>query len=413
MIWANFFHCYQPADWDRYILRRVVRECYLPVFRWLAGHPTIRVTLNVSAALTQQLHRGHYDHTLEALRTIGERGQAEFVGTAMYHPILPLVPPKITQRQIELQTHINREILGNWYKPTGFFLPEMAYSPALVPLLRELGYQWIVLDEISCNGKLGAADFSTRYAVANTTLGVVWRNRAISDYLFLHANLDDLKEFWLTVAHDRRSDEALVTAMDVENLGHHRPGLGAYWQNLVTDGRVATATFSEYRSRLSREAQCNPIAASWASQEDELRNNDSYALWKSPGNTVHQQQWALVDTVLSVIRHQRHTLDTATEDALDRALASDGFWWASAQPWWDATIILRFARRLRAVADNLPATKEERAAVERAFKGVTSAVRDWEANGTVKQRQDAYLSHKKRIRRMAGGILTATTDTSP
>lgn len=413
MIWANFFHCYQPADWDRYILRRVVRECYLPVFRWLSDHPAIRVTLNVSATLTQQLRDGHYDNVLDTLRTIGERGQAEFVGTAMFHPLLPLVPPEIAIRQIELQTHVNKEILGNWYEPAGFFLPEMAYSPALAPLVRELGYQWIVLDEISCNGRLGAADFSARHTIANTTLGVVWRNRTVSDYLFLRANLNDPKEFWLTVAHDRRSDEALVTAMDVESLGHHRPGLEAYWQGLVMDGRVATSTFTDYRSHLSREAQCNPIAASWASQEDELRNGDPYALWKSPGNTVHHQQWVLADTVLSVIRHQRHRLDTATENALDRALASDGFWWASAQPWWDATIVIRFARRLRAVADKLPATTEERTAVERAYKGVVGAVRDWEANGTVKQRQNAYLSREKRIRRMAGGTLTATRDTAP
>lgn len=413
MIWANFFHCYQPANWDKYILRRVVRECYAPFFQWLVDHPDVCVTLNVNATLTQQLHHGHYDHVLNALRIIGERGQVEFVGTAMFHPILPLIPTGSARRQIEHQIHTQREILGSWYKPEGFFLPEMAYASTLVPLLRELGYKWIILDEISHKGILGSTDFSTRYSIEHTAFSVVWRNRVVSDHLFLHAHLDDPKEFWLTVAHDRRSDEALVTAMDVENLGHHRPGLDTYWQSLVTDGRVTTATLSHYLAQLSHDTQCNPIASSWASQEDEIRNNDPYALWKSPSNAVHQLQWALVDVVLSVVHCHRHTLDTATEDALDRALASDGFWWASAQPWWDATIILRFARQLRAVAEKLRISQEERLTVERAYQAVATKVHEWDVSGAVAQRQHSYLAPHHRIRRMAGGVLTSTIKPTP
>lgn len=405
MIWANFFHCYQPADWDAYILRRVVRESYLPFFHWLVEHPTTQVTINMSAVLTQQLDRGGFTNVLDAVRTVGKRGQVEFVGSAMYHPLLPLVPRAVAERQIAMNAAVNREILGDWFQPRGFFPPEMAVDPSIVPTVRNAGYQWMLVDEIALDGTLGHTPIAQRWHWSGSAFGITFRNRIISDYLFLRADLNNPQEFWSTVAHDRRSDEALVTAMDVENLGHHRPGLDTYWHDLVTDGRVTTMTMSAYTKTLGEAKSCEPRASSWASQEDELKENVPFSLWHNPANAIHEAQWKLTRLVLDLVSHGKHRHDAATDDLVDRALASDGYWWASAEPWWDATIIMRFADRFLAIARRLKISATEHEGVQAAYDAVRAQVRTWESKGTANDRRARFLDQHKTIRRMAGGTL--------
>src|SRR3990170_755493 len=146
MCWVNLLHIYQPPTQTEEITRRVTDECYRKLVDILLGHPQARVTLNINACLTEQLDRYGLHDVIDGLRALAERHQIEFTGSAMYHPILPLIPPAEMRRQIELNTEVNRRYFGDAYAPQGLFPPEMCYSFQVAQVAADLGFRWLIVD---------------------------------------------------------------------------------------------------------------------------------------------------------------------------------------------------------------------------------------------------------------------------
>ena len=146
MYWSNFLHIYQPPTQTEEIVRKVTGESYRTLVRVLREAPGGKITLNISATLTEQLARYGLDDVIRGLRELAERGQIELTGSAMYHPILPLIPKDEVIRQIKLNTDVNQRYFGEIYKPTGFFPPEMCYSYEVAKPVAELGFRCIILD---------------------------------------------------------------------------------------------------------------------------------------------------------------------------------------------------------------------------------------------------------------------------
>lgn len=411
MIWVNIFHAYQPLGWDASIIRRVVRECYRPSLVWLKEHPNVRCTLNWAAPLTEHLITLGEHKLLRILHDLAERGQIELTTSAYAHPILPLLPKRERQRQIQENTLRNSTILGDAATPRGIFLPELAYDPSLNRTLTETGCSWLVLDEIHHDGRLGKLPFDRLYRLAGAPLSVLFRNRQISDFLFFDADLNDPEGFWRRVAEDGRCASFLVTAMDLENLGHHRPGLDQYWQHIVTDRRVITMTVSEAIAELSPQnpETCHPVAASWATQEWDLADGVPFPLWNDPANPIHQLQWQLTNHVLDVVERS-DVIPPTSRDLLDCALSSDQYWWASAAPWWDVAVIRRAADRWINLLDTLSPQHETLNHAISLRETIISIAEEWHTKGTAERRRDAFLRRVNSVRRLGGDVLGSPGD---
>ncbi len=403
MRWINFFHIYQPPEWNAEIVRRVSVQAYRPLVDILQRHPEIKITLNLTGSLTEQLAALGMEDVLLGLKELLERGQIELVGSAMYHPILPLLPTDEVRRQIHLQHELHRRVFGDAYQPKGFYPPEMAFAPWLEPLLLELGYEWVILDEIAATGVVGSVDFQRRYTTASG-LGVVLRNRPMSDFLSFRASVDRGAEAWKTLSDDPRSHTELVTAMDGENLGHHRAGVERLWETLVTHPQTTSSTISEYRASLSTESVLTIHPSSWSSQERELSGDVPFGLWNHPSNPVHKLQWQLTHAVIAGVRRGVNDPNwAAARLLLDQALTSDKYWWASASPWWDLTIVLRESQRIADVIRplaSLPA--DDRGVVAGLMEKLATEATWWDKSGLAKRRQTGYLEETGAVHYMAG-----------
>jgi predicted glycosyl hydrolase (DUF1957 family) len=340
MIWANFFHIYQPPHWPKTIIAKVARQSYRPLLKILGRHPGLKITLNISGSLTEQLAKNGSLDIIKNIKALAHKRQIELVGTALYHPILPLLPEREIIRQIEQNTLLNKKFFGHHYQPRGFFPPEMCYSKKVGKIVEKMKFQWLILDEISGNGKLGEIKYDRAYLTSKTGLQIVFRNRTISDYLSFHSDSHRPNDFWPVVRRDGRSNKILITAMDGENLGHHRPGLNRLWEKLVTHTIVQTMTISGLLAHYQKEKIIQPRAASWSSREIELHKNNPYGLWHDPANPIHYWQWQLIDKVIKHLNaSQKGKQYHRARRLLDQQLASDQFWWASAKPWWSLDII--------------------------------------------------------------------------
>jgi alpha-amylase/alpha-mannosidase (GH57 family) len=337
MKWVNLLHFYQPFWQKREILEKVVKESYQPILKILKENKKVKITFNICGSLTEILIKFGFKEILNEFKKIALKGQIEFTGSAVYHPILPLLPKEEVIRQIKLNEKINKKIFGKIWQPKGFFLPEMAYDKKTAKIIKSLNYQWLILDEIAYNGKIGKVNFTKVYQIKNLKMNVVFRNRGLSD-IFYTGWLDSEEKFYQALKNDKRSDEFLITAFDAENLGHHKPGSEKIFENLVK--KIETMSISEFIEKIKEKEIVEPIPSSWSTREIEIKQKIPYPLWFHPQNKIHQLQWQLTYLIIRKInRFKKDKKFKEARELLDRALNSCQYWWASAMPWWSFKII--------------------------------------------------------------------------
>ena len=114
--WAPLLHAYQPPTQDLSVLRKIDKECYKPLFSMLEEHDNVKICLNINGILIELLREFGLDDTIEQVQNLVVDQKLEILGTAKYHPILPLIPEKEAQRQILLNEEINRKEFNKWEK---------------------------------------------------------------------------------------------------------------------------------------------------------------------------------------------------------------------------------------------------------------------------------------------------------
>ncbi|MBI4090336.1 MAG: polysaccharide deacetylase family protein [Candidatus Kerfeldbacteria bacterium] len=401
MRWANFFHVYQPPHWPARIVAKVARESYRPLIKFLLQHRDVRVTVNLAGSLTEQLRQPMLRPILVGLRRLLERGQIELTDSAIYHAILPLLPASEIRRQIALNRAVNRRALGRAYQPAGFFPPEMAYSPRLGQLLGQLGYRWVILDGIS---HPGLVNYESRYQLRGTRLGLVFRNRYVSDYLAFEAQANDIRRFFSTVQRWNGQKSLLITAMDGENLGHHRRAAKKIWQQLVHLPTIETVTVTEALAALDGPVSLSPRAASWSSRPIDIRRGVPFGLWKNPNNPLHVLQWRLFSTVLALVRARqlRGRLPRQIRHEFDQVLTSDWYWWASREPWWDVEIVGQAAERLGLLAEELSPPSQTIERVRRLIGRIKETSRRWHASGAAERHIKRFMRREPQPRYLGG-----------
>ena len=329
--WINLLHIYQPPYQDKEVIKQISQESYERILDILQRHKNAKITLNIQGCLTEQLIENGFLDIIEKIKKLAEKGQIELTGTAKFHPLLPLIPKKEIIRQIELNNKINKEAFGEIYNPKGFFLPEMAYSKEVAKIIYNLGFKWIILDEISLlnpqNPKIIKPQNNIKYFINDIGLQVVFRDREISKTYVPESILDLL--------NNNNSDQTIITATDGELYGHYHNNQTDFEQVLESN-LIKTQTVSEYLDSLNNNENniewIDPIASSWESSLEEITRGIPYFLWNNPNNPIHQKLWEITNTAIDLM--EKYSNDPNfywAQRHLNYGLASCTFWWASAK----------------------------------------------------------------------------------
>lgn len=397
MYWASLLHFYQPHWQKRYVIDAIAAQCYRPVAEGILANPRARLTINFTGGLLDQLaeygHRDVIDMYVEAAR----RGQVEFVSTAKYHAILPLLPEDEALRQIEIQNETGRRLLGDTYRPQGIFLPEMAWSPRLARVLERAGVDWVMLDELAYGGRVGQVDYTKTYRLAGSKLKVLFREHRLSATVMSAAprNVARLKE---AAGEELAGGHYIVTGFDGETFGHHRVGHEQLLFGMFADPELNLVRMSEIFEKFPQAQEVETVACTWASSEDDLVKGIAHISWLEPGNDIHALQWQLLK--LAVDQMERlpgaHSAWRGLRERLDRAVASDQFFWASAKPWWMIEHIERGAHGLMSVVRDMPGVKP---AVKRQvldlYHQIVDMAYEWQRCGKI---DDVQRERAQRVR---------------
>ncbi len=398
MYWANLVHIYQPPTQTEEITRRVADECYRKLVAILLRHPTARVTLNISACLTQQLDRYGLHDVIDGLRTLAERGQVELTGSAMYHPILPLIPAAEMRRQIELNTQVNRQYFGEAYEPRGFFPPEMCYSFEVAQVLAEMGFEWVIGDEIAYDGRLRHYRPDRIYQVEGLSgFHFFFRERAVSARL-TYGRFPASADLLDSLGDRRDRHEYLLTATDGEIYGHHRPGQEQLLEEIYGGKTLPTCTISELLHLFPEVETVSPLPSSWSTARDEMASGAPYSHWLYPGNELHELQWELTNLVVKAFgASSGDGIAGPARTALDEGLHSCQYWWASARPWWDTGMIERGASLFLKAARSGPLPLETLQRAETLYNRIITTAREWQESGHARRLREEYVSEHPQV----------------
>lgn len=392
MRWANFLHLYQPITQSPDILEAVANQSYRPLFSGFKKISGLKINLNISAALSELLIRYKYYDVIEDIIELAKRKKIEFTESAKYHAFLPLLPEEEIERQIKLNYESNKKIFGSAiYKPIGFFSPEMAYSFKVAKIAKKLGYQWMIADEISAAGKAGNVKYNCVYEIAELdNFKIFFRERKTSNLIMsaVVRNAESLKE---TIAPSLETKRYLLTAMDGETFGHHRPGLEKLLFEILESPNFKKIFISEIPQYFPKRKEVSPVEATWASSEEDIEKKEQFLSWNDPDNEIHTLQWAFFDFVLSKIKKlEVDELETpegkTARENMDIAEASDHFWWASAKPWWSIEMIEQGAWQLLCTIQSVPhVSLEDVQRAENYYKDIIVKAFFWQRSGKIKK----------------------------
>lgn len=324
MLWINFIHLYQPANTKAEYIKQATSLSYQRILKALKENPNINLTINISGCLVKRLVEMGREDIVTGFRELYQRGQIELVSTAAYHPVLPLISKSEIINQIHEQEEILQKYLGVNERLPGFFMPEMAYSSYISKILFELGYKWIILDEIAFSGEIDKVDISKVYQDKNSGLKVVFRSRRQSNTYVPDLIMKTLKEANKTV-------NFFLTATDAELYGLRHEDPTGELEKVLSRPELETKTISQFINKQKPE-EVNILPCSWESLKEELNNNEPYILWNGKNNRIQTSLWKLANLALSLLENNKDDTNyTWARWHLVRGLASCTFWWASAK----------------------------------------------------------------------------------
>lgn len=423
MKWAHFLHIYQPYDQHPGILDKIVNESYRPLLKGLLRIPEAKVTLNINSVLTELLFLHGYRDVLEDIKILVSQNRMELTGSAKFHAFLPLLPDSEVERQIALNHDTNRKYFGDAFSPNGFFSPEMGYSPKVAGIAKKMGYKWMLADEVSvCD----AQNFQYGKAIAEIEqLGMqaYFREKRPSN-LIMGALVRSAESLALAMQDDMTSGRYIVTAMDGETFGHHRPGLEVSLFDILKFPDFENILISDLPAHFSEKISVTPRDSTWASSREDVLKGNPFSLWFDTQNDIHKKQWELAEVALEAVTQSAwndkeypqlleetrewHTLMDQEKsgeeskrqwvkmrDALDKALNSDPWWWASAKPWWSIEMIEKGMYALRSVVLGVPGVSTElKDTAHRLYTDIVVIAHDWQRTGKVDE-----MAQKERIER--------------
>ena len=389
MFWVNFLHLYQPSDQSDEILERVVNESYRPLIKGFLNIPKMKINLNINATLTELLAKKGYRDVIDGIRKLAESERLEFTESAKYHPLLSSLNKEEIIRQILANHKTNKKYFGKAFQPKCFFPPEMAYDSKVGKIVSELNYPLIMLDEISYAGGKSYPQKDKLFSMKEAkNLTIIFRERRISNSI-MSSIIRSKKGFLEILGEDLEKNQYLCTAMDGETFGHHRPGLEKFLFKIVSLKKPKQIFLSEVPKYFKIEKKITPLTATWASSQTDIEKGVQFYSWKNPNNKVHVLQWKFFNYVRELAKEK--TLSEEIQEKLDKALASDQFFWASGEPWWSIEMIEKGTWSLLNALKSFPKiTKKEIEKAEKYYKNILSTAFEWQRTGRIEKMAKQY-----------------------
>jgi hypothetical protein len=361
----NFF---QPVTQIHRVLVQITDECYLPLAELFNSDLDPRFTLSVSHSLIQLLHDCGKDEVIVKLKNAVQTGHIEIMHSGAHHPIFPLISEAEVKRQIELDIQYKHAMLGDIPK-RGIFSPELCYKDELVPLYKELGFQWTIIDDQLM--EMYNIPRSDCYIYHIDGFYIFMRSSFWSDKITRREENWTGKKFLEHLnaeAKARDRDCYVIFAIAAETFGHH---IKYYDETFLRQMLYAIQDYDSIQlCRISDLLDINTLEreriqesrvnhpgfdffppSSWATLPTDVQKGSDYPIVKSKSNRVHEKLWELTDLILDSTRDipWENNRNRDLRELLDKAFYSCQYFWASLWYWNPGLIHMGIELQMRAL----------------------------------------------------------------
>ena len=214
---------------------RDILYAYDSISRSLWPHEDIaKIHLTLSGSLLKTLSSPSFQESVYGIVDCGSllwhlqnERIIHILGTAFYHPILPLIPETDWEAQIHRWQLMGRQL---FQRETfqGFWPPELGFSMEMIPYLVRQGYRYVVVDSehIVPLTAMNDADrcYRPHWARFNgASIIVIPRDRSLSESLAAGMNYRDFEQEVIAKTLSCTQTPLVLTACDAEN--------GAWFRN--------------------------------------------------------------------------------------------------------------------------------------------------------------------------------------
>lgn len=222
-----------------------------------------RVHLSLSGTLLQTLSTPSFQERVYGIVKCGDllwqlqnRGIFEVLGSAYYHPVLPLIPPSDWEEHLRRWLGLGQHLF--WRTNfQGFWPPEMGFCMELIPILRRFGYRYVLVDSryVEPVQQMRWEEIRYRPHIArfqDEEIIVVVRDRELSD-----AQLSGMDAGWFMQEVHQRTQHCdfpplVLTATDGDN--------GGWFRNTCEKGNFWRVCYQEMLDWVRRgETEIEPI----------------------------------------------------------------------------------------------------------------------------------------------------------
>ena len=322
-------HLYQPPNQKQGILRKIIRESYLPLIKTVLSHDKASIAADIARSAIEELEE--IDSGQEFLKKLEEAleiGKVYLVNTGGYHPIFPLIPEEEVIRQIRL----NEATLFQMFhqKPTGVFPPEMALNAEVIEVLDKAECLWTITDDVPFSCYYGSVPFDWIPKQKQSEIAVFLRSNFWSNRISF--NSVNGREFIEILEKDLTSwfgnqDGYLIIWMDWETFGHHKKGfiesfINPFFDKIAESKKVHLVSPDYLLEKYPRK-ETNIPSGSWSTSASDFRSENYWPLWKDPNNEFHELWWELANLILKI---KGEIKDEETLTVFDKALYSCQTW---------------------------------------------------------------------------------------
>jgi len=156
---ALVLNLHQPTNNLTYLLEHAPWEAKEILFamdrmpRVLWGYENIaRVHLSLSGALLETLSDPNFQSRVHGIVKCGDllwhlqnNDLFDILGTGYYHPVFPLTPKNDWEEHMLRWQSIGKHLFSRPHF-SGFWPPEMGFTMEMIPLLKQMGYQFVIVD---------------------------------------------------------------------------------------------------------------------------------------------------------------------------------------------------------------------------------------------------------------------------
>ncbi len=264
LLWAHFINFYVPDNKDDAYVKRAWNRCYEPLLSLIASHENAHLTFNVDGHFLERLQEVGLNEGIEAMRGLVERGQVELTASAYGGPALGPMTQDDIDLAVKQANEVGESVFADAYTPKGFFPPEMSYDHNLGVAATRLGFQWMLLDEISHLGKPGSVLWDRAYKLEiDPKVKLLFRDRSLSQGM-AYGSFDVPSQLMQAADQASPARRYVLTGVDADLYGMRRIQPREFLTAMMEEDVWDMLSMSELLMRLEVMDSVTPVPGSWS-----------------------------------------------------------------------------------------------------------------------------------------------------